>query len=223
MLGSQKLPRQKITAKIKVASADERFLDKLRKSIEVREMEEWYSLTVEEMCKHGGRDIVAKYGSPLQFMRSVLPGYDWIPWKFRQVPKGFWANVDNQRQYFDWLGNTLGFKVLEDWYKISREDIVKYQGAHLLTRYQTSPIKALQTIYSQHIWLPWKFARVSTGFWEDIGNQKKFVEWLGKQLNVTSMEGWYRVSLRQIRKWAPTTAFQYNGFGTLLKNTYPGK
>ena len=57
------------------------------------------------------------------------------------------------RRFFAWLGNQLGYKKWEDWYRITVEDIQSYGGmAMLIGYYNGSPSQALQTVYPQHHW-----------------------------------------------------------------------
>ena len=43
---------------------------------------------------------------------------------------------------------------------------------------------------------PWLSARVPLNYWEDINNQKKYLNWLAKELNVEKLEDWYNVVLK---------------------------
>lgn len=52
------------------------------------------------------------------------------------------------------------------------------------------------TVFSDYEWLPWKFNTVPKGFWDDKENVKKYMNWLGNQLNVNTMEDWYRVTMK---------------------------
>src|SRR5438270_451014 len=87
--------------------------------------------------------------------------------------------------------------------------------------YNNSLASALQSIYPEHLWFPWKIGRVSVGYWDDINHQKLFMEWLRKELHVRELDQWYRVSITQIEKLAPVTPFEKFGFLTVLKNCYP--
>ncbi len=60
--------------------------------------------------------------------------------------------------------------------------------------YNNSPSLLISTVYSEYKWLPWKFQHVPNGYWEDMKNQKKFMDWVGKQLNYKDMEDWYKVT-----------------------------
>jgi hypothetical protein len=54
----------------------------------------------------------------------------------------------------------------------------------------------LAKVYPEYDWLPWKFPKVPQKFWDDVKNQRKFMEWAEKQLHVTD---WHKVS-HQVKK-----------------------
>ncbi len=56
----------------------------------------------------------------------------------------------------------------------------------------------LSTIYPEHKWLPWKFAAAQPGFWGDKNNQKLFLDWVEKELNIQEKSDWYKVSQKVI-------------------------
>lgn len=51
----------------------------------------------------------------------------------------------------------------------------------------------LSTVYPEHNWLPWKFERANVGLWNDVKNQRKFLDWVSPQLNVKDLGDWYKV------------------------------
>ncbi len=57
----------------------------------------------------------------------VYPEYDWIPWKFKQVPRGFWADEKNHRKFFDWLAKELNMKTLQDWQSVPSSGIQSFR------------------------------------------------------------------------------------------------
>ena len=52
---------------------------------------------------------------------SIFPDYKWLPWKFNQIPKGYWNDESNIKEYMNWLSEKLNIKTMEDWYKVSTE------------------------------------------------------------------------------------------------------
>src|SRR5689334_15714476 len=103
--------------------------------------------------------------------------------------QGNWKNKDIHKQFFDWLGTQLGYKEMEDWYKLTVGDVDSFGGTPLLSYYYyNSPSKALQTVYPQHAWMIWRFEVVPKNYWKEVlkdpMEQKKIVEWLGEQLSI---------------------------------------
>jgi hypothetical protein len=70
----------------------------------------------------GASLLLHKYqGSMFAMLSAVFPEFDWLPWKFPQVPKTYWDNVNNVRKYLNWVGNQLGIKELKDWYQVDQK------------------------------------------------------------------------------------------------------
>lgn len=36
--------------------------------------------------------------------------------------RGVWASQENRRKFFDWIGEKMGVKTLDDWYSIKMDD-----------------------------------------------------------------------------------------------------
>jgi len=140
------------------------------------------------------------------------------------VKQGTWSNVENHKIYADWLFIKLGYKTMEDWYKININMIHKNRGGGLLPRYYNgSPIKFLKQVYPDIQWLPWKMTSAPNKFWNDMVNQKLFTEWLFNKLGYTSMEDWYEITGNIIIKNDGGGLYdKYNGScSQLLQGIYP--
>ena len=59
--------------------------------------------------------------SHINLIKSVYPDYKWLPWKFNHVPRGYWKDENNIKEYMNWLSQKLNIKTMEDWYKISQK------------------------------------------------------------------------------------------------------
>jgi hypothetical protein len=84
-------------------------------------------------------------------------------------------------------------------YKVKLSDVQNNGGAGLLDRYGNSLVKALASVYPEKDWLGWKFQQVPRGYWNDIGNQRKFFEEIAKELNVQNAEDWLKISATQVK------------------------
>ncbi len=63
-------------------------------------------------------------------------------------------------------------------------------------RYNGSLVQMLSSIYPEHEWLPWKFKKCPSKYWESDINKRKFLEWVGNQLGVKRYEDWYTITAK---------------------------
>jgi len=144
---------------------------------------------------------------------------------FSKLPFGHWKDTLHHKQLFDKLGETLGYKCLDDWYNVTVEDIITNGGRTLLQDYYNgSPSFALQNIYSQHIWMLWRFKTVPKGYRKrletDSAEALRMFEWLGERLAIRNLDDWHRVSLTQlITNWGIFKSG--NDLWELLTISYP--
>src|SRR4051812_34176998 len=87
-----------------------------------------------------------------------------------------------EKEWMDRLADEFGLKSMEDWYNITSKHILESGGSSLLTKYSDSPSKILQTLYPNFSWKIWNFNRVPHDYWDEVENQKTFVDWLGNHL-----------------------------------------
>jgi hypothetical protein len=59
----------------------------------------------------------------------VYSNHQWKKWRFNRCPRGFWANINNQKECFDGIGRELGVEVLEDWYRIHSKQVAAQGGS----------------------------------------------------------------------------------------------
>jgi hypothetical protein len=56
-------------------------------------------------------------------------------------------------------------------------------------------------VYPGYDWLPWEFGRCPQNYWDEMKNQRKFMDWAGKQLKIKEMSDWYEVGIKVINYW----------------------
>lgn len=54
----------------------------------------------------------------------------------------------------------------------------------------------LLNVYPEHNWEPWRFSKTPNAYFKDLKNQRKFLDWAGKQLKLKNTSDWYNVSLK---------------------------
>ena len=127
---------------------------------------------------------------------------------------GYWNDKENHVKYANWLGETLGYKKRDDWYKINQKVIYDNCGCGLLTnKYRDSPLLFLKSVFPDTEWLPWKFGITSTCYWNDKENHVKYANWLGDTLGYKKRDDWYKINAKVI----------HDNYGCgLIKNKYSG-
>jgi hypothetical protein len=73
------------------------------------------------------------------------------------------------------------------------KDIKKLGGITLLKLYDNIPSSIFEKVLPENNWLPWKFQNPRT-VWKDTKFQRKFLDWIAKQLQIIEPSDWYNVS-----------------------------
>jgi hypothetical protein len=187
----------------------------LKEKLRYENEEDWYKITAKEIIDyHGGGLLRAYYNnSPQQFVKEMFPHYEWKVYKFSQVPKEHWYEIKNRKEYANDLGKHLGYTKMEDWYKITQQQIIDYHGGGLLYIYNGSPQQFVKEMFPHYEWKVYKFIQVHKEHWYEIKNRKEYANDLGKHLGYTNMEHWYDITYEKI--------YDYHG-GGLLVSYYNG-
>jgi hypothetical protein len=81
-------------------------------------------------------------------------------------------------------------------------------GSWILNEYYDNSLQtALQDVYPEHDWQPWRFKTVARKTWSFFPNQHKFLQHVAKQRSFQSLDDWYDVTATDIDS--------YNGSGLL--------
>lgn len=68
------------------------FLDSLFIALDLKEHNDWYHITVEDVKKNGGGGLLGRYGDSLiKTLKSVYPDVHFEVSKFKQVPRGMYV------------------------------------------------------------------------------------------------------------------------------------
>ena len=173
---------------------------------------DWYKISQSDFVKNYGYGLLMQYQkSPIKIVQTLISGYDFKPWLFRNVPLKFWSFKRNRKLYMEWLGQTLEFEKPEDWYDVTYDTFLKNHGRTFIRYYDDSPLMTVREKYPEYDFIPWLFKHVAPDFWTDMENQRKYLDWLGEKLGYTDYDNWYNIT---------QTAFHRNRGGGLLNNLY---
>ena len=121
-------------------------------------------------------------------------------WTEPPVRPGFWASSANRLGYMKWLGQRLGYRKPEDWYRITTDDIIHNHGGGVLTQYwHDSAVLGVMQCFPDYDWKEWLFGVSPRYFWRDSKNRRRYMKWLGHQLGYRRTADWYQVTNQDFR------------------------
>ena len=138
------------------------YADWLGTQLRYKTPEDWYKINYKDITNNYGGGLLVSYynSSPSQLVISIYPEENWFPWKFTTISMGYWKDKKNHKIYMDWLGKELGYKTLDDWYKITTQRIINNYGGGLLVCYYNNSAKLFVTsIYPDYPWNLSKFQK----------------------------------------------------------------
>jgi hypothetical protein len=60
--------------------------------------------------------------------------------------------------------------------------------------YIGSPGLLITSVFPEYYLLPWKFVKLQSNYWSSVENQRKFMEWAAKELNIKKPSDWYSIT-----------------------------
>jgi hypothetical protein len=110
-----------------------------------------------------------------------------------------WTKKKVQRDCFDAIAEKLNINMIEEWYSVRHEDIVRNGGGSLLKQqYKNSHTEALTFIYPHTQWQIWRFATVPKYFWQSLENRRNFLEHLMHYKNIVDLDQCYSITKQDI-------------------------
>lgn len=188
-------------------SARRQFFDWLSARIGIQKPEDWYRVTRRQVRANGGSGLLMQMyqDSVARAVMDVFPEHAWQFWRFQKVPRGFWENLDHQREFMDFVAQELGIKtpwnsmLWEKWYDVSGKDLQSFGGARLINGlFKMSVGNLVAHAYPEHHWIKWKFSRIGKHSWNDISLQKEYLDWVFTMENMKSLEDWYNMSKKRL-------------------------
>lgn len=174
----------------------------------------WYRtrrIDIQRVNKQLASRIIHDYaGSMSAALIESFPEFNWQPWRFPRAPPGFWNDRKNRLQFMEYVALEKSISVWpDDWYLVDTETFRRLGGRPLLAEYQDSLVIALQDLYPNFDWEPWRFKKAPSNFWQNTENRRRLWISIGKKLGYSAMEDWYQISYDDVVN---------NGGATVLKN-----
>lgn len=117
------------------------YLDWLGNRLGFRAMEDWYKVKRNDFYKHNGGGFIKRFKTAYRALNDAYPDCDWLPWKFENVPVGFWQDETNRKWYLGWLAEQLELKSADDWQSLTAKDLRQNSGDRLLPKFTLKEIR----------------------------------------------------------------------------------
>lgn len=196
------------------------YMEWLGEQLDFKEPEDWYQVTTWDFQVRRGASLLGKFGgSPSQLVKFFFQDREYWEWLMPRTPRGFWQSRENCGRYLEWLGERLGVVELEDWYRVTADDVEANHGGTILSVHGglTGLLRYWRPDYD---WLEWLFRIVPVGFWDRRKNRRRYLEWLAGQLGLKSPDEWSsitRVDLEQHR--GSTLCTRYKSAAAVIRHS----
>jgi hypothetical protein len=117
----------------------------------------------------------------------------------------------------EWLGKELGYSKPEDWYQITKKDLISNYGVSPYSNWGGNARHAAWILFPDFDWKPWLFKAVPHGFWQSDYNCRNYMRWLEKQLGISKTEDWYRVQSIDFRNQSGVGFIKIACSGSILR------
>jgi hypothetical protein len=198
------------------------YFDWLATKLNLKSLSDWYSVPGKAVFENGGGGLLNNHhrGSVSQALADTYPEHKWEAWKFVNSPHGKLSTLEDQRRFMVEVGKKLGINRLEDWLKIDSKIIIEHGGGVILDMYNSHVHLMLEALFPERKWHQWEFTKVPRSFWKDSDNQRLYLDWLGKKLNVQTLDDWYNIPFSKLKDHSGTKKQQNNpaGFGSTFAN-----
>lgn len=197
------------------------------KKMNITNYEDCYKIRNEDICNNGGASLLNLYHdcSVYTLFKNTLI-YNWLPWKYTNAPQSMWigGDIKNVKWYFKELYKDLDFTSLDDFYKIKKHTLIQNNGGGLLSIYNGSIYNLLHIAYPEYNWKFWKFSQAPQYSWENINNQRIFMDEFHTTLNISSQTEMYNVLLEEIDNYGGSTltnTIYHKNIYKLYSSIYP--
>ena len=148
------------------------------------------------------------------------------------LPRGFWKknnrlNRENIVKWIKWFETTHNIVDINDWYKITGEQINRAGGSGFFSTKAENPLKEsmyelMKLVYPEHEWIPWNFTQAPQGYWKIKENRLTWCEAFRKQHEIKDLDDFYKYQLSDWEQFpGRCVGFYGDSIVNMLKELYP--
>ena len=172
------------------------FLEKLRKNLNLRTIDDWNLLTQKQIILNGGRSLLSKYS----LFDIKCMGYPEGKLNFTPPAKKkeYWDKKENISQFLSKLKEKYNLQSFEDWNLLTQKQIKQNGGSGLLQQYSMYEIKCIGYPEGKNLFKVSKEYHPK-GYWDKKENIENFLSQLKAKYNLQSFDDWNSLTANQIQ------------------------
>ena len=107
---------------------------------DIKSPSDWAKVSVKKFSQAGGNSLLQYYPNFKALVEDVYPDIDWTTVKFPpqkvRLTNFYWDNEENIKIFMDTVAKALNITSMNDWYRVSIDQIKKLGGSTLIMRYK---------------------------------------------------------------------------------------
>ena len=173
------------------------FIEDLRKNLNLKTIDDWNNITTKQIKLFGGSFLLNKY-SLFDIKCLGFPEGKEL-FKLPLKPPKYWDNKENIQNFISYLKEKLSLKTIDDWNKITFQQIRSMGGSGLLIKITLYELKCMGCPEGKFIFED--TSNKPSGYWCDDKNIKKFIEKLRINYKLKTIDDWNTLTQKQIKSF----------------------
>src|SRR3990167_6712006 len=113
-----------------------KFFDSIKEKYEIKTADDWHKISTTTIVAEGGRSLLGLYDNFFELLQNTYPEEEFSVFTSRkQVPRDYWGEEKNLIEFKQALIDKYNIQTMEDWYRISQDQIKTVGGRSLIRRY----------------------------------------------------------------------------------------
>ena len=170
-----------------------KFLNEFKQKYNLNTIEDWNSITINQIKLNGGRSLLQKYSIFEIKCLGCPEGKSFF--QSNNKPNGYWKKHDNILLFLQQLKKKLNLNSVDDWNLITQNQIRLHGGSRLLSMYSIYDLKCLACPEGK---LTFEKSNKPSGYWDKQENILHFLNQIKEKYNLNTFDDWNSITMKEI-------------------------
>jgi len=137
-------------------------MNNLATRLGVIESADWYNIPERKLRQFArAKNFLLLFGSLFELLTAFYQDIPWEKERLIYLPKNVATNTASTRRFLDLIAPHLNVRSPEDWYRVSKSQIVSYGGSKLWVLFGSKMVNILNAAYPDITWSEERFLKKS--------------------------------------------------------------